>query len=364
MRGETEAGNLEVEKLEDEIAEVCGILNVATGRLVSLIARVLATEAYSGMGIRSPEQWVVWKCGVSARRARSLVAMARRLPELPECGAALAGGELSEDQVGVIVRHTPVHNDAEVATLARSTTVPQLRRAVARLAFAEPEPDEGRVDAQPEEPRRVSFGFDDDGCWRLSALLPPDEGALVERALSVGRQRLFADGADSSDADSSDADSSDPMTVSWADALMAVAEGSLAAEAVPRPHHDRHLVVIHVGTDHDDRANSHLHLGPALPDSLRRYLSCDGRGRVQFDSNTTPLSVGRSARIVPSRTSAPSGCTSTTSPTGRTAGQRTLPTSSPCAPGITAFITGGSWASPATPTIPTAWCSPMLRAGR
>jgi hypothetical protein len=48
----------------------------------------------------------------------------------------------------------------------------------------------------------VSFGFDDNGSWRLSA-----------------------------------------------DALVAVAEGYLAGEALARPHPDRHLVVIHVGAD-------------------------------------------------------------------------------------------------------------------
>jgi hypothetical protein len=70
----------EAATLEAEIAEQCGILNVATGRLVSLIGQVLATESYAGAGIRSAEQWVAWKCGVSLGRARSLVAMARRLP--------------------------------------------------------------------------------------------------------------------------------------------------------------------------------------------------------------------------------------------------------------------------------------------
>jgi len=90
--------------------------------------------------------------------------------------------------------------------------------------------------------------------------------------------------------------------VSWGDALVAVAEGYLATEAIARPHYDRHLVVIHVGTDDQGKANGHLHLGPAVPDSLRRYLGCDARGRVQLDHNGTPLSVGRSARIVPDRT--------------------------------------------------------------
>ncbi|HEX2192064.1 MAG TPA: hypothetical protein VHH09_02640, partial [Acidimicrobiales bacterium] len=66
-------------RLEAEMAEVCGLLNAATARLVGLIGQVLGTEAWEGFGIHSPEQWVAWKCGVSRRRARALVCMARRL---------------------------------------------------------------------------------------------------------------------------------------------------------------------------------------------------------------------------------------------------------------------------------------------
>ncbi len=276
-------------QLEDEIAEVCGILNVATGRLVSLIGRVLVTESYAGAGIRSPEQWVAWKCGVSLARARTLVAMARRLPELPVTRAALEAGELAEDQVAVICRHTPAHNDAEVAELARSATVSQLRRTLGRHTFAKP-----KGDPEPEpEPRRVSFGFGDDGLFRLSAVLPADEGALLERALGVYRQKLFGGEADHADA---------PKVVSWADALVAMAEASLATEAIARPHYDRHLVVVHVGTDDTGEANGHLHLGPALPEGLRRFMTCDAKARVQHDVNGKPLSVGRKARIVPNHT--------------------------------------------------------------
>ncbi len=278
-------------QLEDEIAEVCGILNVATGRLVSLIGRVLVTESYAGAGIRSPEQWVAWKCGLSLGRARALVAMARRLPELPVTRAALEAGELAEDQVAVICHHTPVHNDGEVAELARSATVSQLRRTLGRHTFAKPTP-EPAPEADPE-PRRVSFGFGDDGSYRLSAVLPADQGALLERALGVYRQKLFGGDADHTDA---------PKVVSWADALVAMAEASLASEAIARPHYDRHLVVVHVGTDDTGSANGHLHLGPALPDSLRRFMTCDAKARVQHDMNGKPLSMGRTARTVPNRT--------------------------------------------------------------
>jgi hypothetical protein len=37
---------------EAEMAEVCGVLNAAMARLVGLIARVLASEAWHGWGIR------------------------------------------------------------------------------------------------------------------------------------------------------------------------------------------------------------------------------------------------------------------------------------------------------------------------
>ena len=159
--------------MEAEIAEVCGLLNATTGRLVELIAKVLETEAWAGAGIRTAEQWVSWKCGVSPGRARSLVAMARRLGELPETKAGLDAGELSEDQAAVVCRRAPAHVDAQLSTLARSATVSQLRRVLSSYSFDTPPHPEGE---RPEEQRRVSFGYTDEGTWSLSALLPADEG--------------------------------------------------------------------------------------------------------------------------------------------------------------------------------------------
>jgi hypothetical protein len=95
----------EAAHLEAEIAEVCGIVNAAMGRLVGLLAKALETGGWEGFGIRSPEQWVAWRCGVSPAHARQLVAMARRLGELPRTRAALEAGELAEDQVTVSCRH-------------------------------------------------------------------------------------------------------------------------------------------------------------------------------------------------------------------------------------------------------------------
>ena len=70
-------------ELEAEIAQTCGLLNATTGRLVSLLARVLESGCWQVAGIHSPTQWVAWQCGVSPTRAKSLVALARRRAELP-----------------------------------------------------------------------------------------------------------------------------------------------------------------------------------------------------------------------------------------------------------------------------------------
>ena len=70
-----------------------------------------------------------------------------------------------------------------------------------------------------------------------------------------------------------------PADVSWADAFVAIAEKSLAAAAVDHPHRDRHLVLLHVRDTW-----GHLHLGPGLSESLRRYISCDSRVRAVFES--------------------------------------------------------------------------------
>jgi hypothetical protein len=277
------------EALEEELAQVTGALNATAGRMVVLIAKVLETESWAGYGIRSPEHWVAWRCGVSPGRARQLVAMARRLSELPETRAGLEAGELSEDQVAVICRLAPVHADSAIAAFARHATVAQLRRVLADYAYGDAQGTDG--DAEPGDattPRRsTSFGHGDDGLFRLWACLAPEEGALLERALEAARSSLY-DTAGTPEA---------RRDVSWADSLVEMAERSLNPAASARPHHDRHMVLVHL-----DANGSHLHLGPALPNSLRRYLSCDAWVCPVVDREAVATSVGRALRIVPHRT--------------------------------------------------------------
>ena len=142
----------------------------------------------------------------------------------------------------------------------------------------------------------MSFGYDNDGSWHLSAELPPDEGALVERALAEARDERFR--AAQHDSGPGPA----PADVGWDDAFVAMADRSLRAGAESRPHRDRHLVLLHVGTDNQGQTAGHLHLGPGLSEGLRRFVGCDARIRPVFEAGGKPVSVGRAFRTVPERT--------------------------------------------------------------
>lgn len=129
----------------------------------------------------------------------------------------------------------------------------------------------------------MTFGHTDRGSWRLSAELPPDEGAVVEKALTAMRDELFGPG------EAGTGPGAAPADVSWADAFVAMAEVSFAADAVKHPHRDRSMVLLHV----DAGKGGHLHLGPGLSEGLRRYIGCDSRVRAIFEAAGKPVSVGR-----------------------------------------------------------------------
>lgn len=291
--------------VEERLDTAMGLVNTATAELVATIGEALRTEAWQGGGILSPEHWVSWRCGVSAAHARRLVAMARKLPELPGAAAAFAEGVLSEDQTSVICRHVDAAHDAEVMEFARYCTVNQLRRVLPSVAAPEPEeadtgepggdeegtlPDHGDVAGR----REVSFGYGDDGRWWLRGLLPPEEGAVVEKALEQARAALFR--GQESPADQPQ----DESRVGWADALVHLAEVGLTnLEGSGRPPADRYQVIVHLDAERARAAR--LHLGPALPASLGRYLSCDATIRAVLERAGTPIHVFERQRTVDDR---------------------------------------------------------------
>jgi hypothetical protein len=294
-------GTNDIRPLEERLAETVGLLNVVTAELVALIGEALRTGAWEGFGIRSPEHWVVWRCGVSPARARRLVAAARTLDGLPHVGALFEAGSLSEDQTAVIVRHTDADHDLQVAELAPSLTVPQLARVLPSLPH--PDADPPPNDQPPDDDagiratrRAVRFAYGDDGMWWCSIRLPSDEGALVQKALELGRNREF----ELRNPNHREGDRRDPGDVSWADALLRIAHLGLDAldhgATAGRAPGERTQVILHL--DADRQAPPRLHLGPVLPAGVADYLSCDSTVRCLLVRRGQPLAMGRRQRTV------------------------------------------------------------------
>lgn len=291
---------------EDRVADLVGLLNVVTAELVGVIGEVIRAGAWEGFGIRSPEHWVVWRCGVSPGRARRLVRTARALDALSVTSRLFQAGELGEDQTALIVRHTDAEHDAQVAELAASLTVPQLRRVLPSVPRKGPvPPDATGNDDEPDEPegrsrRSVRFAHGDDGMWWCSVRLPSDQGALVQKALEVGRDREFRlRHPNHEDA----GHPGDPADVSWADGLLHVAQAGLdaldVATAAGRPPGERTQVILHL--DADREVPPRLHLGPVLPSNIGDYLSCDASVRYLLLRHGQPVALARRERTVNAR---------------------------------------------------------------
>ncbi|MBV9920182.1 MAG: DUF222 domain-containing protein [Pseudonocardia sp.] len=290
MEGEVTQQPEAIEAAAAEVAEVCGIINAAEARLVGIIAKVLADELWVGHGILSPEHWVAWRCGLSAGRARQLVAIARRRDELPEHAALLDAGAITVDQAAVVAKYAPADKDTEIAAQTTQMTVSQLSRILSKYRFS----DEGEPDQPVEEHRTLGFGTDERGWW-FRGHTPFDEGASIEAALVAARDRLFNDTTTPEDRNAID----------WIDALLLVCERSQRAGATERPDSDRHRVLWHLDCESDGGSSSlrlQAHLGSVLPDRLRRYLLCDATVTPVLRVDGVPVSVGRAQHIVADRT--------------------------------------------------------------
>lgn len=183
--------------------------------------------------------------------------------------------------MGSLCRYVDAAHDVEVTGLARRCSVGQLRRILPSVVPAEPAPDpvpdraplageEGDAGPDPGDTpgrREVTFGNGEDGRWEARVLLPPDEGAVVQRALEASRDFLFRNG--------------DGDTLGWCDALVHMAEAALSnMEGTGRLPGDRFQVIVHVDADHPERARPQDRLGiegdPTTADGLR---FTDHRGR-------------------------------------------------------------------------------------
>jgi len=310
------------------VNDIVGVLNSQHAALVDRVVVLLADERlWAGEGMTSMSAWVAWRAGMSPAMARSVVAIAERVAELPASIEAFRRGELSLDQMAAIARNAPAWADVQSRDYAIVMTVTQLRHVLRKYPFpvldddgrevpdADPNtpespedeadteakakaavdsatsPDSGSASERSSVEEFLSLWQDDDGSFRLSGRLDADAGMIVQAALDEARDRLFQRG---------------DFGAGLAEALVEMAQASLDSVADPA-RRSRFRVNLFINTDSDarnmaDERNMADAAGWNVPDAIRRYLTCNGTVTPVFLENGLPVSVGRSQYVVPART--------------------------------------------------------------
>ena len=301
-------------KVNMSFNDIVGVLNSQHAALVDRVVVLLANERlWAGEGMTSMSAWVAWRAGMSPAMARSIVAIAERVDELPASIGAFRRGELSLDQMATIARNAPAWADVQSRDYAIVMTVTQLRQVLQKYPFpaldddghelpdAEPNAPESPEDEADTEAKKlpdfetpssveefVSLWQDDDGSFRLSGRLDADAGMIVHAALDEARDRLFQRG---------------DFGAGLAEALVEMAQGSLDSVTDPA-RRSRFRVNLFINTDTSDTAERGMAdaAGWNVPDAIRRYLTCNGTVTPVFLKDGLPVSVGRAQYVVPART--------------------------------------------------------------
>jgi hypothetical protein len=118
-----------LDRLGDEIAELCAHLDAATARLLTLIRDSDARGGWN-TGFRSCAHWLSWRVGLDLGAARERVRVARALETLPRLAEALARGELSYTKVRALTRVATQETEARLLAVGRAGAACHVERIV------------------------------------------------------------------------------------------------------------------------------------------------------------------------------------------------------------------------------------------
>ena len=282
-------------RVEAELRELAGHIYAAQARYLELVAEFDRLKGWVDRGYRSANQWLSITTGVAPDTAREQLRVAEALRTFPQAHAALARGELSYDKAAAATRMMTVNNESDLVHVAIHAAPSDLRSMVAGYLAADRvrRIDAGEI-AESLETRYLTAHFDDSGSLRLRGRLDADEGAVVKKALVAAADLLFKQCPEEHAGRDSEA--------RYADALVAMAEMTLAADELPDTSAaDRYQVLLTVDAA---TLGGHGHDVGMLEDSVaitRRaleHLSCDCSVVALIERDGVPLGVGRKTRKV------------------------------------------------------------------
>lgn len=180
-------GDLEAERLGEQICELAGHQAAAMCRWLLLVAAFHERQGWAVDGIISCAHWLSWRCGIALGTARDHVRVARRLAALPVTISRFATGELSYAKVRALVRVATPDNEAGLVDMALQAMASQFEQMVRE--FKRSERDALGDDARRPKRLYLRSRFDDDGDMIITAKVAPEEGSLVMDLLEALARR-------------------------------------------------------------------------------------------------------------------------------------------------------------------------------
>jgi len=181
-------------------------INAATYHFITLLGEFDENGGWHGDGIRSFSHWLNWKIGMGEMMGREKVRVARALGDLPLIDAAFSRGEISYSKVRAMTRVATPENESFLMQIAEYGTAQHMEVLVKKYALCKrleriensDKNDQSEEDALHEEhheeearyaeykkDKTLNWFQDELGMIEIKVRLPPDEGAIVIKALEV-----------------------------------------------------------------------------------------------------------------------------------------------------------------------------------
>jgi hypothetical protein len=285
---------VDLDALETRIRERQVRIDAETAEQARDLAVFDDHQGWRRSGMRDCADWVSCNLGRDPQNAKALMAAGHAARELPELGAAFFAGEISVDKLRLLAPVVEPDDEAGWVAMARESSPAELARRCrehrsSELAGA------ARDRAQRAQ-RRLHTWYDELNMFRISAALPPEEGAMIQIALDRAGHDLDRLRAAQKIVDLDPPD--DPFHARQADALVAICTdavlgdpGTGAASTPPVQ------LVVHVDYDVLTGANpngrGHIENGPALSTAVLRRLGCDSTIKTLIERDGVPIAAGR-----------------------------------------------------------------------
>ncbi|MDA8185205.1 MAG: DUF222 domain-containing protein, partial [Actinomycetota bacterium] len=280
------------DELVDAMEQLHGLMSAAHARLLSFVAAYEERGAFLSDGAPSMADWLAARLHLSRSSARAWAACASGLSHLPALAGAFGEGMLSFEQVEPLARVAGPVEDEHLSLLAPAWSVAQCRLYARRARPV------GTEEANKAYERRfLTMHKNRDGELRISGLLDPEGGSVVEQALCDKAEQASPDPATGQ---------FEPYAKRVADALVdLVAAGHHATEP------GRATVVVHVDGDvlaapvdslagEAEGGSVEAEGGQGLSAETARRLSCDCIWQLVVEAyGTDAAEVAKARRSAP-----------------------------------------------------------------